>query len=183
MKFLIPIIFFISFIIKAENDQHHHENDHNHEKEKTNNLEAHQHGVSKLNIVQENNKIIFEFEMPGYDIVGFEYKARKKEDIKKTRTSLDLLKISNNMLELSLEAECSNELTFSEVIYEGSHSEFISKYGFICKNIKKLNDIKINFFDTFSNSKYLEINIVTSKIAKALKVKKDKNRINVKDFF
>ena len=61
MKLLIPIIFFISFIIKAENDQHHHENDHNHEKEKTKNLEAHQHGVSKLNIVQENNKIIFEF--------------------------------------------------------------------------------------------------------------------------
>ena len=28
-------------------------------------------------------QLSFEFEMPGFDVVGFEYKAKKKEDIKK----------------------------------------------------------------------------------------------------
>ena len=35
-------------------------------------------GMSILNIVQDK-KISFEFEMPGFDVVGFEYKAKKKK--------------------------------------------------------------------------------------------------------
>ena len=46
-------------------------------------LKSHEHGVGVLNIVQEKNILQFEYEMPGYDIVGFEYKAEKKEDVGK----------------------------------------------------------------------------------------------------
>ena len=186
MKFLTIFIFIFCSVTVAEDNHHHdhHQHDHDHNKEKKkHHLDAHQHGLSVLNIAQENDTIIFEFEMPGFDIVGFEYKAKKKEDVKKTRQSINLLKDYNNMLTLTEEAECENTTSSSDVLYEGSHSEFISKYAFKCSNIKNLNKIKINFFGTFANSKKLNINIVTANVSETFETSKNKNIINVENFF
>ena len=186
MKFLTLFIFVFCSIITAKDDhhEHHHHDEHDHKKErKQHSLDAHQHGLSVLNIVQENNTIVFEFEMPGFDIVGFEYKAKKKEDVKKTKQSLILFKDYNNMLELNKEAKCENITSSSDVLYEGTHSEFISKYIFKCTNIENLNKIKINFFSTFSNSKNLNINIVTAIGSETFETNKNTNIINVENLF
>ena len=186
MKFLTLFIFIFCYIITAKDDHHHdhQHDDHDHKKEnKQHSLDAHQHGLSVLNIAQEDDAIVFEFEMPGFDIVGFEYKAKKKEDVKKTRQSLTLLKNYNNMLELTKEAECVNTTSSSDILNEGTHSEFISKYTFKCANIKKLNKITINFFSTFANSKKLNINIVTAITSETFETDKNRNIINVENFF
>ena len=46
-------------------------------------LKAHEHGVGILKIAQDNNTLVFEFEIPGSDIVGFEYIAKSEQDIDK----------------------------------------------------------------------------------------------------
>ena len=94
MKFLLYLFLLINLTVLAEDDHHDHNHHHNEEKETTKSLSAHEHGVSVLNIVQDLNSISFEFEMPGFDVVGFEYKAKKKEDIKKVRNALNILGLS-----------------------------------------------------------------------------------------
>ena len=76
--------------------------------------------MSILNIVQDK-KISFEFEMPGFDVVGFEYKA-KKEDIKKVRSALNIMSDYKNMIIISDEAKCKEENQLAKVLNEGSHS-------------------------------------------------------------
>ena len=94
MKFFISLLLMISFSSFAEDDHHDHSHDHTKEensKKDKKSLDAHVHGVSVLNLVQDMNQLSFEFEMPGFDVVGFEYKAKKKEDIKKVRNALSIL--------------------------------------------------------------------------------------------
>ena len=72
-------------------------------------LSAHEHGVSVLNIVQDLNRLSFEFEMPGFDVVGFEYKAKKKDDIKKVKNALNVLSDYKNMIVIPAEANCEKK--------------------------------------------------------------------------
>ena len=104
MKFFISLLLMISFSSFAEDDHHNHDHSHNHTKEKNSkkdkkSLDAHLHGVSVLNLVQDMKQLSFEFEMPGFDVVGFEYKAKKKEDIKKVRNALSILGDYNILLD------------------------------------------------------------------------------------
>ena len=79
MKFIIYLFLSISLYSLAEDDHHNHDHDHHRDEEaKKKSMDAHEHGVSVLNLAQDTNKISFEFEMPGFDVVGFEYKAKKK---------------------------------------------------------------------------------------------------------
>ncbi len=48
--------------------------------EGTRDLDAHTHGHGALNIALEGNQIAIELEVPGFDIVGFEYTAQSDED-------------------------------------------------------------------------------------------------------
>lgn len=50
--------------------------------ENTRSLGAHEHGAGVLNVAIEGNAIAMEFEAPGADIVGFEYKPSTDEDRK-----------------------------------------------------------------------------------------------------
>ena len=49
--------------------------------EDTRQLDAHEHGVGKLNIAIEKSTITIEFHAPGADIVGFEYEAKSDADL------------------------------------------------------------------------------------------------------
>ncbi|WP_342077245.1 DUF2796 domain-containing protein [Yoonia sp. SS1-5] len=49
--------------------------------EQTRQLDAHEHGVGKLNIAIDGTTVAMEFHAPGADIVGFEYVAESDADI------------------------------------------------------------------------------------------------------
>ena len=49
--------------------------------EDTRQLDAHEHGVGKLNIAIELSTITMDFHAPGADIVGFEYEAKSDADL------------------------------------------------------------------------------------------------------
>ena len=182
MKFFTCLLLVISLNSFAAEDHHDHNHDHHEEKEKKS-LDAHEHGVSTLNLVQDRNKISFEFEMPGFDVVGFEYKAKKKEDIKKVKKALNLLSEAKNMLIINSEAECKKEESSAKVVNEGSHSEFISEHILTCNNISLVKNIKIMYFDNFPFSKKLKINLVTKnkKLSEVFDIKN--NIINANGYF
>ena len=188
MKFFISLLLMISFYSFAEDDNHNHDQSHDHTNEEsskkdTKSLDSHVHGVSILNIVQDMKQLSFEFEMPGFDIVGFEYKAKKKEDIKKVRNALGILSDYKNMINVPADAKCKEEKNSANVINEGSHSEFISQYLLICEKISSIKNIQIKYFDSFPFSKELNINLITKNKKTARTINRQDNIINVDGTF
>ena len=188
MKLFISLLLMISFYSFAKDDHHNHDHSHNHTKEKNSkkdkkSLDAHLHGVSVLNLVQDMKQLSFEFEMPGFDVVGFEYKAKKKEDIKKVRNALSILGDYKNMIYVPASASCKEEKNSAKVINEGSHSEFIGQYLLICEKISAIKSIEIKFFDSFQFSKELNINLIAKNKKITQTINKQDNIINVDGYF
>ena len=185
MKLLICLCLLINMAIFAEDE--HHDHDHHHHKEEAKkdkqSLSAHEHGVSVLNIVQDKNRLSFEFEMPGFDVVGFEYKAKKKDDIKKVRNALNVLSNYKNMIVITAAANCEEEKKSAKVINEGSHSEFLSEYVLNCENISLIKSITVMYFNSFRFSKKLDINIVASKKKFSQIIDRGNNIISVEGYF
>jgi len=186
MKYIILILILFGFNIHSKDDHdHHHEHEHAHDEDKNNNkaLKPHQHGISLVNIVQEKDILVFSFEMPGFDIVGFEYEAKKKEDVKKVKNALRILSKHENMIVPSIAAACELENSKVELQNDKNHSEFVSEYRFRCKNISKIENIRFNFFESFEKSENLEINIVTENKKGSISIDKSKIDVIVKDYF
>ena len=146
-------------------------------------LKSHEHGVGVLNIAQEGNTLLFEFEIPGFDIVGFEYEAKKDEDIKKVENALNLMADPKNMVKLSGSGKCKKITNNAKVINEGKHSEFISEYKFNCENLSDLKIVYIKYFGKFENSEKLNIKIFGNNKKSAYVINKSKKIISVKDHF
>ena len=182
MKYLFLFCFFIASLALAEDDHHEEHHDEHHDDE-VKSLESHEHGIGNMNIAQDKTKILIEFELPGADIVGFEHEAETKEDIKIVKNALSVLSKYENLIELSPDANCSIENSKVDILHEGTHGEFRSQYILDCKNIDKIQSIKLIYFDAFPNSKELKVSIVSDKKADSLVAKRDNNKLSTKGYF
>ena len=146
-------------------------------------LKSHEHGVGIFNIAQEGNILLFEFEIPGADIVGFEYEAKSEGDKEKVANSLNILAEHKNMFVLPASAECKSIESEAKVINEGKHSEFIAIYKLSCKQIDSLKRIYIKYFKNFELSKKLNIKIFGNNKKSAYVIDRSKKILNVKNHF
>ena len=195
MRYLI-IIYFILFSFNSfSSGNHKHEDDHKNKKKVTHehghdkhgdkkkeSLSAHEHGVSKMNIVQDHHKLLIEIEMPGHDVVGFEYKAKTKEDKNKVKQALMLLKKPINVINLPNKANCDLRDSHSHIIVEKNHTEFRAEYSFLCKDIDKVNTIGMNVFKTFKNSKKINLNVVGEKSSSIVVINKSMKTFRLNNF-
>ena len=183
INFITIAFIFFNITTFAEDNHHEHEDEQSHKAAKNDSIKAHQHGVGILNIAQESNQLIFEFELPGFDIVGFEYKAKKKEDIKKVKRAIKTLSDFSKMISLPTNAMCEINYSNADLIIAGTHAEFFSKYILNCSNIIEINKIQINYFRSFENSKKLNINLVTTNKKERFSSNKLEDTLNVKGYF
>lgn len=154
-----------------------------HDSKKKKSLKSHEHGVGVLKIAQEDNILFFQFEMPGNDIVGFEYEADKEEDKIKVKNALTILADYKNMAVPSNNGECENIKSDARITIEGNHSEFVSEYKFNCNNVSNLKRIYIKYFDKFELTKKLNIKILGINKKAVYVIEKNKKMINVKEHF
>ena len=183
IKFIILAFILLNMRAFTEDNHHDHKDEQSQKASKNESIKAHQHGVGILNIAQENSKLIFEFELPGFDIVGFEYKAKKKEDIKKVKQAIKVLSDFSNMISLPTNANCEISYSNADLVIAGTHAEFFSKYILNCSNIIKINKIQINYFKSFKNSKKLNVNLVATNKKETFSNNKLENTLNVKGYF
>lgn len=152
-----------------------------HDKKKS--LKSHEHGLGTLSISQDKNILLFEFEAPGFDIVGFEYIAKKEEDKQKIKDALGILSDYKNIILPSGSADCELINSSANVIYEGNHSEFLSSYKFYCNKVSDLKIIYIKYFNKFQNCVKTNIKILGQNKKSAYVINKSKKIINVKNHF
>ena len=175
----------VSLVCYADNHKHDHNHNHKHDhkKDKKNSLKAHEHGVGLLNIAQDSNLLVFEFELPGFDVVGFEYKAKKKEDIKKVKQAINVMSKYDNMIEISQKAGCKENQSEAFLLEEGNHTEFRSSYEIVCSNISKIKKIKINYFENFKNGEKLEVKIVSEEKSSSLELDSQQSILETENYF
>ena len=151
--------------------------------DKKRSLKSHEHGVGTLSISQDKNILLFEFEAPGVDIVGFEYFAKKEEDEKKIKNALGILSDYKNIILPSGSADCELINSKANITYEGNHSEFSSSYKFYCKKVSDLKIIYLKYFNNFQNCLKTNIKILGRNKKSSYVINSSKKIINVKNHF
>ncbi len=120
--------------------------------------------------------------MPGFDTVGFEYKAKSQKDKDLVKNALNLLKNPVNLFSIPSEANCKMSNNSSTILEEKNHTEFRAKYEYTCSNITKFSSITFNIFDSFKNSKDLELNIIGKKSTTKHKINKFTKKLSLYNF-
>ena len=169
---------------KHDHDKHDHDK-HDHDKndhDKKGSLDSHVHGLSVINVVQENNKVLFDIEMPGFDTVGFEYKAKSQKDKNLVKNALNMLKNPVNLFSIPSAANCKMSNNSSTILEEKNHTEFRAKYEYDCSNITEFSSITFNIFDSFKNSKDLELNVIGRKSTTKHKINKFTKKLSLYNF-
>ncbi|MFD0911287.1 DUF2796 domain-containing protein [Ruegeria arenilitoris] len=173
----------------------------------TRSLGAHEHGVGVLNIAVDDTTVFMEFHAPGADIVGFEYAAVNAEDRNAIDTAVATLARPLKLFILPAAAECSVVQASAELEGEGAHgeqhaheedhahehdehganeaghTEFHAEYTLTCANADAITEISFGYFDTFSNARELEVQIVSETGAQAFEVERDEPTLDLRGFF
>ena len=168
-------------VIKKKHDHDKHDHD-KHDHDKKGSLDAHVHGLSVINVVQEKNKVLFDIEMPGFDTVGFEYKAKSQKDKDLVKNALNMLKNPVNLFSIPSAANCKMSNNSSTILEEKNHTEFRAKYEYDCSNITEFSSITFNIFDSFKNSKDLELNVIGRKSTTKHKINKFTKKLSLYNF-
>ncbi len=177
-------------------DGHSQSHDHDHGKSKKSvQLDAHEHGVGKLNIAIDGKTVAMELEIPAADIVGFEHAAKTKKQKAALAKAKKTLAAPAKLFQISSAAGC--KVKSAKVETEGAiakigqshghshshdhdhgkkkgkaaaeetHSEFHATYAMSCSNPGGLKAITFVFFKSFPNSKELEVALVGSRGVKS----------------
>ena len=200
MRYLIIIIFILFSFNSFSSGDHKHDHDHKekkvmkkkhdhdkhdhdkHDHDKIGSLDAHVHGLSIINVVQEKNKVLFDIEMPGFDTVGFEYKAKSQKDKDLVKNALNMLKNPVNLFSIPSAANCKMLNNSSTILEEKNHTEFRAKYEYNCLNITEFSSLTFNIFDSFKNSKDLELNVIGTKSTTKHKINKFTKKLSLYNF-
>lgn len=147
----------------------------------TREFEAHEHGVSELNIAIDGHTLTMEIHAPGLDIVGFEYTPQSAKDKAAVEDAVSILSDPARIMTLSAAADCAvihSEAGLAEEDHSShghddhnhgaDHSEFHAKYTLTCANMAGLADIRFSYFDQFKAVSKVRVQIVSAAGAQAI---------------
>jgi hypothetical protein len=169
-------------------------------------LEAHEHGVGRLDIALDGTTVAISFEAPGADIVGFEYAPETETDMALVKAAVADLEAPLSLFAMPASAGCgvtSAKVTLltdsthasdhdhghnqggeqdhahdhdHEVV---AHSEFRADYMLTCADPAAIDRIVFPYFDRFPNALELEVQVVTPRGASAFDVRRDAPSIDL----
>ena len=144
-------------------------------------LDAHVHGVTTLNIVQEDEALMLEITAPAMNIVGFEHAPSTDEHQEAISNALAALESGDELFGINEDAECSfNSAKASHVMDDGhdedhhhdkdhhededhgagGHAEFTSELQFTCNEPDELEEINVKLFGVFSLTEEVEASFI-----------------------
>jgi len=163
-------------------------------------LGPHQHGHGTLNLAIEGPTVQMELEVPGADIVGFEYEATTAEDRAKVKAAEERLAQPSALFVLPRNAGCKvisakvsreseidhdaheheNDAHAEADGHEAEHSEFHAEYALSCSDVAAITTIAFAYFDAFPNSEELAVTLITEKNQKVFEVDREHALIDIR---
>lgn len=174
--------------------------------ENTRQLDAHEHGVGKLDIAFDGKRIAMEFHAPGADIVGFEYAATSVQDRAAVDSAVATLARPLDLFNLPAAAGCSvveasasleneehhddhgskdheEDHDHKDHAAEANHTEFHAEYMLTCAAPEQATLITFGYFDSFPNARELEIQVITDRGATAFEVERAAPTLDLRGMF
>ena len=147
-------------------EDHDHDHDHAHSS-----LEAHEHGVARLNVALEGKILELELESPAMNLVGFEHAANSDDDKAKVAAVRAQLENPLALFALAKAANCkesAQELEsplFSDkpasVKGEQGHSEIHAHYTFDCEKPEQLTKLDLSpLFKAFPATNSIQLQLI-----------------------
>jgi len=164
-------------------------------------LGAHEHGAGKLGIAFERRTVEMEFEIPAYDIVGFEHAAKTPEQKQAISQARALLSKPLTLVKLPDAAGCKVVSSKVKLVGGGTHShshghnhgkantakseaethsEFHAEYKLNCAKPELIQSIELDFFKSFPRAQKLEVSVVDEKAQTKSEATREKPRIDLK---
>jgi len=167
-------------------------------------LGPHEHGHGTLNLAIEGETVQIELEVPGADIVGFEYEAKTPEDQAKIEAAKATLskplalfavpeaagcKVTAAKIALAAESEEDHDAHEHEHDHdadaeadadEAEHAEFHAQYALSCANVAAITTIAFPYFEAFPNAQELDVTLITEKAQKAFEVNRGHALIDIR---
>ncbi len=144
-------------------------------------LDAHVHGVAKLNVAIEGETVEMELIAPGADIVGFEHEPESPRDKAAVTAAARSLEDGAGLFVFPREAGCrlveakiesgllEDDHAEEEAHGNGpehgeehggeedeAHAEFHAQYRFSCAHPDRLSHVDVRFFEQFPSGRELE---------------------------
>ena len=166
-------------------------------------MDAHEHGVGRLDIAFEGTEIAMEFHAPGADIVGFEHAADRAEDRAAVDAAVALLARPLDLFVLPDAAGCSVVRAMAELEgdedhgedvhaeddghddhdNEAGHTEFHAAYALTCTDPTAITDVTFAYFAEFQNAQEVEVQVVTDNGATSFDVERDAPTLDLRGMF
>ncbi len=141
---------------------------------------AHEHGAGKLQLILDGKKLDLVLTVPGADIVGFEYKAKSKEDKAKVEAAKDKLKDADSLVTVSSEGSCEFSEGKAEIKQDGAHNKWKISFHAECDTPSKVNELNVSaFLKAFPRIKRLKAEAVSDTKQFAGKISKKKSSVKL----
>lgn len=145
-------------------------------------LDAHVHGLSELTLVMEGENLEIQLQSPAMNLLGFEHKASRKNDIAAVDKVRSLLSkpdslflfsegacsVTDSSIDVSGVLESDHKLHDDEAEaddhqHEEGHSEITASYQFSCESMATLSSITVKLFDIFPGIQQIRAMWITDK--------------------
>lgn len=176
-RLLLALPFALLPLAAQAADEHNHDHDHEH-----GSLDAHEHGVGRLNAVLDGKALELELESPAMNLVGFEHLATTDADKAKLAAARKQLEQPLVLFSLPKAAGCvvsSQELEsplFGDkpdddhdhatdgkgaAAHDHDHSEIHAHYQFTCASPAALKNLDLaNIFKTFPATQKIQVQLI-----------------------
>ena len=177
-RLLLALPFALLPLAAQAADEHNHDHDHEH-----GSLDAHEHGVGRLNAVLDGKALELELESPAMNLVGFEHLATTDADKAKLAAARKQLEQPLVLFSLPKAAGCvvsSQELEsplFGDkpdddhdhatdgkgaAAHDHDHSEIHAHYQFTCASPAALKNLDLaNIFKTFPATLKIQVQLIS----------------------
>ena len=186
-RLLLALPFALLPLAAQAADEHNHDHDHEH-----GSLDAHEHGVGRLNAVLDGKALELELESPAMNLVGFEHLATTDADKAKLAAARKQLEQPLVLFSLPKAAGCvvsSQELEsplFGDkpdddhdhatdgkgaAAHDHDHSEIHAHYQFTCASPAALKNLDLaNIFKTFPATQKIQVQLISPNGQQGLEV-------------
>ena len=160
--------------IAQAHEGHDHEHDHAH-----GSLQAHEHGVARLNAVLDGKTLELELDSPAMNLVGFEHTATSDADKAKVAAVRAQLEKPMALFAVAKAASCSEtdqelesplfgdkpaadeEGDEHEAGHDHQHSEIHAHYQFTCEKPEQLSNLDLSpLFKAFPNTQKIQLQLI-----------------------
>ncbi len=129
---------------------------------------AHQHGVAKLDVVIEGNKLTVALESPLDSLLGFERAPRTDAERKAAADVLARLRSGGALFKADAAAQCTlSKAEVSAPVLEaaakapaGDHADLDASYEYTCAQPQQLRTLEHGLFDAFKRMQRMEVQVV-----------------------